>query len=96
MFFNYNYNKHFIFNIFIIIIMPKIFESEYKQLRQLVLLLIGMIEDEECKIRWYEKLNQLDKNIDRKREIANSNRRFNCKRYKRMEVKVYENHLDFS
>ena len=96
MFFNYNYNKHFIFNIFIIIIMPKIFESEYKQLRQLVLLLIGMIEDEECKIIWYEKLNQLDKNIDRKREISNSNRRFNRRRYKRMEVKVYEENLDFS
>ena len=76
--------------------MPRVFESEYKKLRQLSLLLISMIDDEECKIKWYEKINELDKNIDRKREIQNSNRRFNCKRYKRFEIKEVGNKLDFT
>ncbi len=76
--------------------MPKVFESEYKKLRQLSLLLISMIDDEECKIKWYEKINELDKNIDRKREIQNSNRKFNYKRYKRFEVKEVGNKLDFT
>tara|TARA_Y100001973_G_C5201902_1_gene338475 strand:+ start:2833 stop:3063 length:231 start_codon:yes stop_codon:yes gene_type:complete len=76
--------------------MPKVFESEYKKLRQLSLLLIGLIEDEECKIKWYEKINELDRNIDRKREIQNFNRRFNSKRYKRFEVKEVGNKLDFT
>ena len=76
--------------------MPKVFESEYKKLRQLSLLLIGLIEDEEFKIRWYEKINELDKNIDRKREILNSNRKFNYKRYKRFEVKEVGKNLNFT
>ena len=76
--------------------MPKVFESEYKKLRQLSLLLIGLIDDEECKLKWYEKINELDRNIDRKREIQNFNRRFNSKRYKRFEVKEVENKLDFT
>ena len=76
--------------------MPRVFESEYKKLRQLSLLLISMIDDEECKIKWYEKINELDRNIDRKREIQNFNRRFNSKRYKRFEVKEVGNKLDFT
>jgi hypothetical protein len=77
--------------------MTKIFESEYKKLRQYMICLIDiLIEDEEYKQKWYYKIDILDKNIDRKRKQQNLNRRFNGKRYKRMEINKHKNELDFS
>jgi len=55
-----------------------------------------MIIDEEYKLKWYTKINELDKNIDMKREKTLLNRGWNSRRTNRVNFKKFEGVLDFS
>lgn len=77
--------------------MSRIYEHEYKILRQYILLIVStMIIDEEYKLKWYTKINELDKNIDMKREKTLLNRGWNSRRTNRVNFKKFEGVLDFS
>ncbi len=77
--------------------MPKIFEFEYKILRQYFLLIVdSFIEDEDYKNQWYRKITELDERIDRRREKAQINRQWNMKRTKRTKFTEFNDTLDFS
>ena len=77
--------------------MSRIYEHEYKILRQYILLIVStMIIDEEYKLKWYTKINELDKNIDMKREKTLLNRGWNSRRTNRVNFKKIEGVLDFS
>ena len=77
--------------------MSRIYEHEYKILRQYILLIVStMIIDEEYKLKWYTKIYELDKNIDMKREKTLLNRGWNSRRTNRVNFKKFEGVLDFS